>query len=169
MRITSDGPDLLVIDHFALGTVLAVLAFIVAMVALGASAIIGGAWGAGLALLVFGGGSGLAVLSAVTERCRLSFDRVEGEVTLVRRTFRGAKTRRFPLDRITKAGTQTKLDWRYKPTLHRLVIYLNKGPGILVTETHFGGDAAKEMATAINRWLAAGVSAATLAQPPGPA
>ena len=154
MRKVTDRPDLLVIDHLPWRAVFGVLAFLLAMLALGGLALARGGWAPGLGLILLGGGSALAALSTVAEHCRLTLDRTAGEATLTRRNFRGRRLRRYPLARIARAGTQSKLDWMWKPRLHRLVIHLDKGPGLPFSESWQAGSEPAEMARAINDWLA---------------
>ena len=153
MRKVTDRPDLLVIDHLPWRAVFGVLAFLLAMLALGGLALARGGWAPGLGLIILGGGSALAALSTVAEHCRLTLDRTAGEATLTRRSFRGRRLRHYPLVRIARAGTQSKLDWTWKPRLHRLVIYLDRGPGLPFSETWQAGSEPAEMALAINNWL----------------
>jgi hypothetical protein len=154
MRIITDQPELLAIDHLPWRAVLFTLGFLLAMLGLGGVALANGGWAAGLGLIIVGGGSALAALSNVAERCRLTLDRQAGTVTLSRFGYRGRSERRYPLDRLSHAAGQTKLDWMWKPRLHRLVIHLQGGPGLPITEAYSEGDSVAVVARAINRWLA---------------
>ena len=56
MRKVTDRPDLLVIDHLPWRAVFGVLAFLLAMLALGGLALARGGWAPGLGLILLGGG-----------------------------------------------------------------------------------------------------------------
>ena len=154
MRIVTDQPELLVIDHLPWRAVLFTLGFLLAMLGLGGFALAKGGWAAGLGLVLVGGGSALAALSSVAERCRLTLDRQAGTVTLSRLGYGGRSECRYPLDRLSHAAGQTRLDWMWKPRLHRLVIHLTGGPGLPITKAYSEGDSVAAVAGTINRWLA---------------
>lgn len=156
MKITSDTPDLLVIDDRPILLGIGLGVFILIFVGVGLAVLLDGIW-AGLIFIIVGGGLGLGAFWAFVRRVQLVFHRPEGWVELRRRNLFGGSRVRHRLDEIDRAEIEetTSSDGG---SLWRVVLVIDRGQSVgrhPVTLAYSNGIGHQLIAEAINRWLAA--------------
>lgn len=103
MKITTNTPDLLIVEDRPWFLGFALIGFTLIFVAVGLSIIASGEWGTGIFTIVVGAGSGIAAFAAFVRRAQAVFNRAEGWVELRNRNAFGGKVVRHALNEVTRA------------------------------------------------------------------
>lgn len=156
MKVTTDTPDLLIVEDrpLLLGIVLSV--FILVFVGFGMRLVLEGDL-SGLLLALVGGGMGFGGLWGLVRRVQVVFDRPENYVEFRRRNLFGGKRVRLQLDEIDRAvieeshSSKSGSTWRVA-----LVIEAGQSAGRHpITLAYSNGSGHLRCADRINSWLAA--------------
>lgn len=154
MKITSDTPDLLVIDDRPLFIGIALGVFILIFVGIGLAMLLDGLW-AGLIFIIVGGGLGLGAFWAFVRRVQVVFHRPEAWVEFRRRNLFGGSRVRHRLDEIDRAEIEETTSSEGN-VLARVVLVIERGQSVgrhPITLAYSSGSAHLHIAEAINRWL----------------
>lgn len=154
MKVTTDTPDLLVIDDRPLVFAVMLILFILAFVAVGFFLVSEGIW-AGLIFGGFGGGLGLIGYVLFVRRVQVVFHRPEGWIELRRKSVFSTETVRHGLSEVSHAeldilrGAGTSNTWR-------VVLVIPEGESAgnhPITLAYSNGPGHQRCKDAINAWL----------------
>ncbi|MGR3541248.1 MAG: hypothetical protein ACU0BS_07450 [Hasllibacter sp.] len=148
MRLLSEAPDRLVVEHRPVALAAGIGAGL-ALLGLAGVAETAGAPAQALAgTLILGAGFGIAL-----ERSRLTLDARDG-LALVERigVYTGERVAR-PLSALRRAELETTCDENGRPDCHRLVLRFEGGDLLPASRRFHAGPAPREAADAVNRWL----------------
>jgi hypothetical protein len=162
MKVTTDTPDLLIIEDRPIILGIALGAFILVFVGIGLGlALNGEPWGLLFALI--GGGLGLGAFWAFVRRVQVVFHRPESYVEFRRRNIFGASRVRHALGEIERAEIEESSS-SDNGTTWRVALVIEQGQSVgrhPITLAYSNGSGHHRTADAINRWLdAARASAA---------
>lgn len=154
MKVTTDTPDLLVIDDRPLFLAIMLILFILAFVGVGFFLVSEGIW-AGLIFGGFGGALGLAGYALFVRRVQVVFHRPEGWFEIRRKSLFSSEKVRHALSEISHAeiavlrSTGTSNTWRVE-----MVIPEGESAGRHpITLSYSNGPGHQRCKDAINRWL----------------
>jgi hypothetical protein len=160
MKIVEETPARLVLDDrpWLLGGLIA--AAIVILAGFGLFRLSQGGEG-GIAALLGAAGFGIA-FAIFVRRVEAVFDRASGELVVRTSTIRGRSEARRPLAEIASAEVETRESSRGRRRrrrepmrVHRPMLRLSSGGALVPLNPMFAaGDAAREAADAVNRWIA---------------
>ncbi len=157
MKITTDTPDLLIIDDRPLFLGIILVLFILVFAAIGLGLTFSGmAWG--LIFVVIGGGMGFGLFWAFVRRVQVVFHRPDGYVEFRRRNIFGASRVRHALHEIDRAEIEESHSSE-GGTTWRVVLVIERGQSVgrhPITLAYSSGTGHHETAAAINRWLGRG-------------
>lgn len=154
MKITTQTPDLLIVEDRPVVLALLLSGFTLVFVGIGLSILSGGDW-PGALLALSGGGMGTGAFALFVRRAQLVLNRPEGYVEFRRKSVRGLARTRYPLDAVTHAELETSSGGTSSPT-YRIAIVIPEGeyagahPVTMVYSSSPGHRRAME---AINDWL----------------
>jgi len=154
MKITTDTPDLLIVEDRPVLLGIALAIFILLFVGAGFAMLLDGVF-AGLIFIIGGGGLGLGAFWAFVRRVQVVFHRPEVYVELRRRNLFGGSRVRHRLAEIERAEVEqsTSSDG---DALWRVVLVIETGQSAgrhPITLAYSNGRHHHETASAINRWL----------------
>lgn len=151
MKILTNTPDLLVLDHKSWLLSLGLMAGLLIFLAIGITATMNGEW-------IFGvmfGGIGTVVwggcLAVFTKRVQLIFDVRAGQVVARKRSVLGYKQDVYPLDTLRGAKLEESPD--KEPDMHRPVLVLDGRPNFPLVSYYTNGSGPRRMVDAINAWV----------------
>lgn len=153
MKITTDTPDLLIVDDrpVVLGVVL--MLFTLTFVGIGLAVTFDGS-PAGLLFAVFGGGLGLLFFWIFVRRAQLVFHRPEGWVEIRRRNLFGGSKQRFRLDEIERAEVEESSGSEGGVTYRVVLAAHGESAGLHpFTLAYSNVGRHHEIAARINQWL----------------
>ena len=156
MKITTNTPDLLIVENRPVWLALGLTLFILIFVAVGLAMTLSGEWW-GLLFGLFGGGIGFAAFWAFVRRVQVVFNRSEAYVEFRRRNIFGGSRVRHRLDEIGRAEIEESQSSDSGPT-YRVVLVIDRGQSAgrhPVTLAYSSGSAHHRVAEAINAWLEA--------------
>lgn len=159
MKVTTDTPDLLIVEDrpILLGLMLVLFIFVFVWIGLHL-AFSGEPFGPLFALLftLFGGGAGVAAFVVFVRRVQVVFDRPEGYVEIRRRNALGGGRVRHALAEIDRAILEKTRS--SGSTTWRVALVIEAGQSVghhPLTFVYSNGSGHRRVADAINRWLAA--------------
>lgn len=155
MKITSDTPDLLIVDDRPLFIGIMLTGFILVFVGVGVSIALTGEL-LGLLFAFLGGGLGLGAFAVFVRRVQVIFHRPDGYVELRRRNLFGGSRVRHDLREISRAEIEESHS-SDNGTTYRVVLVIDAGQSVgrhPVTLAYSNGSGHHRAADAINRWLA---------------
>lgn len=154
MKVTTNTPDLLIVDDKPLLLGLMLIVFILVFVGAAAMIVMSGEpWGILFGLI--GGGMGFAAFAVFVRRVQVVFHRPEGYVELRRRNIFGGSRVRHGLDEIARAELEESRSDN-GGLLWRVALVIDEGPSVgrhPVTLAYTNGRGHQRVAEAINRWL----------------
>ncbi|MEZ5769672.1 MAG: hypothetical protein R3D80_19975 [Paracoccaceae bacterium] len=157
MKVTTNTPDLLVVEDRPVVLALALIVFILIFVGTGIGiAMAGELWGLLFALV--GGGLGFAAFWAFVRRVQVVFHRPESYVEFRRRNLFGGSQLRHALAEIDRAEIEESQS-SDNGTTYRVVLVIEHGQSAgrhPVTLAYSSGRAHHRAAEAINAWLGTG-------------
>lgn len=155
MKVTSDTPDLLIVDDKPVLLGIGLTFFILVFVGVGLAILLSGEW-MGLVPMLVGGGLGLAAFAVFVRRVQVVFHRPEGYVEFRRRNLFGGRSERFELGDVVAAEIEESRSNEGGATW-RVVVLIDAGRGPArrepVTLAYSNGRGHHRAAEAINRWL----------------
>lgn len=154
MKITTDTPELLIVEDRPVILALALVVFILIFVGTGIGLTVAGEWW-GLLLALFGGGMGFAAFWAFVRRVQVVFHRPEAYVEFRRRNIFGASRVRHALAEIDRAEIEESHSSE-NGTTYRVVLVVERGQSAgrhPVTLAYSSGSGHHRAAQAINSWL----------------
>lgn len=154
MKVTTDTPDLLVVDDKPLFLGIMLIVFILVFVAAGLLIVMSGE-PLGILFGLFGGGMGLAAFAVFVRRVQVVFHGPEGYVELRRRNLFGGSRVRHDLNEIARAEIEESRSNEGGATW-RVVLVIEEGQSVgrhPVTLAYSNGRGHHRAAEAINRWL----------------
>ncbi|GKY88250.1 hypothetical protein [Sinisalibacter aestuarii] len=154
MKVTTDTPDLLIVEDRPLLIGIMLSLFILVFVGVGLSVTLSGE-PLGLIFAIVGGGLGLFAFWAFVQRVQAVFHKPGAWVELRRRTIFGGTTVRHALDEIDRAEIEESRSSDSAST-YRVVLVIEAGQSLgrhPVTEAYSSGAGHHRAAEAINRWL----------------
>jgi hypothetical protein len=157
MKVTTDSPELLVVENRPVLLALGLTLFILAFIAVGMAMMLAGEWW-GLLVALFGGGIGFAAFWGFVRRVQVVFHRPEAYVEVRRRDIFGGSRVRHALAEIDRAEVEESYSSDSGPT-YRVVLVVARGQSAgrhPVTQAYSSGAAHHRAAEAINSWLEAG-------------
>lgn len=154
MKITTDTPQLLIVENrpVVLGAVLIV--FILVFLWAGMAMIGSGDW-IGLVFIAFGAGSGFLAFWALVRRVQVVFDRATGTVEIRRRGLFSASRVRHKLTEIDRAVVEESRGT--DSTTFRVALVIGTGQSAghhPLTKSYSNSGAHARIAQRINAWLA---------------
>jgi hypothetical protein len=162
MKVTTDTPDLLIIDDRPLVLAGVFVVILLVFVGIGIERLFAGAVLEGLGFAILGGGFVLGGMVVFVRRNQLVLDRPGGQVLMRRQTFVTYTERRFELADLDKAVVQTSRS--SDSDTHRMALVFDRGAKVGThpfTSVYTSGRDAQRAADAVNGWLARhGTSAA---------
>ncbi len=156
MKVTTDTPDLLIVENRPVLLAIGLVGFILAWVVGGLVVAAAGEWW-GILFALFGAGLGLLTFVALVRRVQVVFHRPEGYVEFRRRSMFGGSRVRHRLDEIDRAEIEDRHMTKGDPD-HRVVLVIERGQSAgrhPVTLAYSSGSAHHRAAEAINHWLEA--------------
>ncbi len=157
MRVTTNTPDLLVVENRPIFLALGLMLFILVFVAIGLGLMLAGEWW-GLLFALVGGGIGFVAFWGFVRRVQVVFHRPDAYVEMRRRNiFRGSRVR-HALAEIDRAEIEESHSSDSGPT-YRVVLVIERGQSTgrhPVTLAYSSGSGHHRAAEAINAWLEAG-------------
>lgn len=157
MKITTDTPELLIVDDKPIILGIALTVFILIFAGIGLGLMFSGEWW-GLVFLVVGGGLGLGAFWAFVRRVQVVFHRPDGYVEFRRRNIFSGSTLRFELAEISRAEIEESRSNEGGATW-RVVLVIDEGQNVgryPITLAYSNGGGHHRAADAINDWLSAG-------------
>ena len=157
MKVTTDTPDLLVVEDRPVLLALALTVFILVFVAVGFTVMMSGEWW-GIFFALVGGGVGCAAFWGFVRRVQVVFHRPGAYVEVRRRNIFGGSTVRHGLAEIDRAEVEESRSSDSGST-YRVVLVVDRGQSAgrhPVTLAFTSGGAHHRVAKAINAWLEAG-------------
>ncbi|MEC7764462.1 MAG: hypothetical protein VX874_21340 [Pseudomonadota bacterium] len=154
MKVTTETPDLLIVDDRPVLFAIILILFILVFVSVGFYLVSEGMW-AGLIFGAFGGGLGLTAYALFVRRVQVVFHRPEGWVELRRKSLFSTEKVRHALSEISHAeldilrGSGTSNTWR-------VVLVIPEGESVghhPVTLAYSNGPGHQRCKDTINRWL----------------
>lgn len=155
MKVTTDTPDLLIVEDRPVILAIALTAFILIFIGAGIAVVMAGEWW-GLIFLLGGGGFGFAAFWAFVRRVQVVFHRPEGYVEFRRRNIFGGSRVRHALAEVDRAEVEESRSSDSGPT-YRVVLVFERGQSAgrhPVTLAYSSGSGHQRAAEAINDWLA---------------
>lgn len=156
MKVTTDTPDLLIVEDRPILLALGLVVFILVFVGIGLGLTLAGEW-YGILFALAGGGAGFAAFWGFVRRVQVVFHRPEGYVEIRRRNIFGGSTVRHRLDEIDHAEIEESRSSDSGPT-YRAVLVVARGQSAgrhPVTLAYSSGSGHRRAADAINAWLEA--------------
>jgi hypothetical protein len=154
LKVTTNTPDLLIVDDKPLFLGIMLIFFILVFVGAGVMIVMSGE-PLGILFGLFGGGLGLAAFAVFVRRVQVVFHRPEGYVEVRRRNLFGGNRVRHGLEEITRAELEESRSDDGGP-LWRVALVIEEGPSVgrhPVTFAYSNGSGHQRAAEAINRWL----------------
>lgn len=154
MKVTTNSPDLLIIEDRPLFIAIALILFTLAFSGAGLFMIAEGEWW-GLFFMLFGGGMGVLFFGIFVRRVQVVFHRPEGYVEVRRRNVFGARKVRHDLTEIARAELQTSRS-SDGPDTHRVALVIENGQSAgahPITVAYSSGSGHQRCKEAINDWL----------------
>lgn len=154
MKVTTNSPDLLIIEDRPIFIAIALILFTLAFSGAGLFMIAEGEWW-GLFFMLFGGGMGVLSFGIFVRRVQVVFHRPEGYVEVRRRNVFGAHKVRHDLTEIARAELQTNRG-SDGPDTYRVVLVIDEGQSAgrhPVTRSFSNGSGHQTCMEAINDWL----------------
>lgn len=155
MKVTTDTPDLLIVDDRPLFIGIMLTGFILVFVGVGVSIALTGEL-LGLLFALLGGGLGLGAFAVFVRRVQVIFHHPEGYVELRRRNLFGSSRVRHTLSEIARAEIEESHS-SDNGTTYRVVLVIDAGQSVgrhPVTLAYSSGSGHHRAAEAINLWLA---------------
>lgn len=149
MKVTTDTPDLLIVEDRPVILALALTAFILIFIAVGLTVMMAGEWW-GIVFALVGGGVGFAAFWGFVRRVQVVFHRPEGHVEFRRRNIFGGSRLRHARAEVEESRSSDD-----GPT-YRVVLVIEHGQSAgryPVTLAYLSGSAHRRVAAAINSWL----------------
>ena len=156
MKVTTETPDMLIVDNRPVWLAFGLMALILIFVAVGLAMMIAGEWW-GIIFALGGGGIGFIAFWAFVRRVQVVFHRPEAYVEIRRRNLFGGSTVRHALAEILRAEVEESRSSDSGPT-YRVVLVIERGQSAgrhPVTLAYSSGSAHHRAAKAINAWLEA--------------
>lgn len=154
MKITTDTPDLLVVEDRPVLLGIGLIVFILIFVGIGIGLMLAGeGWGIVFALL--GGGMGLIAFWAFVRRVQVVFHRPQGWVEIRRKNLFGGSQVRHELANISRAEVETSRSSEGGAT-YRVVLVIDRGQSVgrhPVTLAYSSGTSHHIVEAQINDWL----------------
>lgn len=162
MKVTTDTPDMLIIDDRPILMAIMLTVFILTFVGAGLAIVMSGEW-LGLLFGLMGGGLGFAAFAVFVRRVQVVFYRPEGWIEIRKRSIFGMKTVRHNLTEIARAEIEKTRSTSSGSSssgsmLYRIALVIETGQSKgrhPVTEAYSSGSGHQRCAEAINRWLGA--------------
>lgn len=154
MKVTTDTPDLLIVEDRPVVLALALSLFILIFAGIGFSVTMSGNWW-GIFLALVGGGLGFAAFWAFVRRVQVVFHRPEAYVEIRRRNIFGGAQVRHALAEVSRAEVEESPSSDSGPT-YRVVLEIDRGQSAgrhPVTLAYSSGSGHHRAAEAINGWL----------------
>lgn len=155
MKVTTDTPDLLIVEDRPILLAIGLIVFILIFVAVGLSMLGEGDW-KGLLFSLLGGGMGLLAFWAFVRRVQVVFNRPRNYVEFRRRNIFNASKVRHALNEIDRAVVEESTG-KDGPT-YRVALVIGGGQSAgrhPVTLAYSSGSAHRRVADRINAWLEA--------------
>lgn len=163
MKVTTDTPDLLIVDDKPIILGIALIIFILVFAGAGLAVLLSGEW-FGLIFLVVGCGLGFAAFAVFVRRVQVVFHRPEGYVEFRRRNVFGGKSERLALADVARADIEESRSSDNGATW-RVVLVVTEGRITRrepVTMAFSNGRGHHRVAAAINHWLDAAATGDSL-------
>ncbi len=155
MKVTTDTPELLIVDDNPILLAIMLTLFILIFVGIGLLTVFSGVW-AGLIFVFVGGGLGFGAFAAFVRHVQLVCHRPEGWIELRRRTIFGMRKIRYRLDEISRAELEESSS-SDGGRLYRVALVIEQGESVghhPLTEDYSNSKGHGRVAEAVNRWLA---------------
>ncbi len=157
MKVTTDTPDLLIVEDRPFILAVALTLFILVFVAVGFTVMMSGEWW-GIIFALVGGGVGFGAFWGFVRRVQVVFHRPGAYVEFRRRNIFGGARVRHGLAEIGRAEVEESRSSDSGST-YRVVLVVDRGQSAgrhPVTLAYSSGRAHHRVAQAINAWLEAG-------------
>ena len=157
MKITTDTPDLLIVESRPVLLAIGLTLFILVFVAVGVGLMMAGEWW-GILFALGGGGMGFLAFWGFVRRVQVVFHRPGAYVEFRRRNIFGGSTVRHNLAEIGRAEVEESRSSDSGPT-YRVALVVERGQSAgrhPLTLAYSSGSAHRRAAEAINAWLEAG-------------
>ena len=154
MKISTDTPDLLIIEDRPILLGLGLIVFILIFVGIGVGLMLAGE-GLGILFALIGGGLGFLAFWAFVPRVQLVFHRPEGWVEFRRKNLFGGSRERIGLAEISRAEIETSNGSEGGAT-YRVVLVVDRGQNVgrhPVTLAYSSGASHHMIEAKINQWL----------------
>lgn len=154
MKVTTNTPDLLVIDDRPLFIAIMLILFILVFVGIGLFLVSEGVW-AGAIFGLVGGGLGFTGYALFVRRVQVVFHRPEGWVEIRRKSVFASQKVRHALSEISRAEIEASRSSEGTAT-YRVALVIETGQTAghhPVTEAYSNGAGHDRCAVAINAWL----------------
>jgi len=154
MKITTDTPDLLIVENRPVLLALGLTLFILVFVAIGVGLAMAGEWW-GILFALGGGGIGFLAFWGFVRRVQVVFHRPEAYVEFRRRNLFGGSKVRHGLAEIDRAEVEESHSSESGPT-YRVVLVAQRGQSAgrhPLTLAYSSGSSHHRVAEAINGWL----------------
>lgn len=154
MKVTTDTPDLLIVEDKPVILGLMLIVFILVFIGIGLWLMLSGEI-SGLLFATIGGGLGFAAFFAFVRRVQVVFQRPAGYVEFRRRNLFGASRKRYALTEIDRAETEESRSAEGGSTW-RVVLVIGQGQNVghhPITLVYTNSSGHRRTAEAINRWL----------------
>lgn len=157
MKVTTNTPDLLIVEDRPVLIAVALIVFTLTFAGFGLFVLAEGEW-LGALFMVLGGGMGVACFAIFVRRVQVVFHRADAAdayVELRRRNVFGARKVRHPLDEVSHAELESSRS-SDGPDTHRVVLVISEGQSAgrhPITFAYSSGSGHQRCNEAINDWL----------------
>ncbi|SMR70973.1 hypothetical protein SAMN04488030_0593 [Aliiroseovarius halocynthiae] len=151
MKILTNTPELLVLDHKPWLISLAMMAGMLIFLGVGITAITQGEWVFGLMFGGIGGSVWGICFLVFTKRVQIIFDTHAGQIVKRTRSFFGYAQDVYPLSPL--CGAELEETRRDGSSMYRPVLVMTGQPNLPVVSYYTNGSGPRRTTEAVNRWL----------------